>query len=92
MEADSYSRSEPLFLVVTRQVPKLFYLYLVRLEHTESYGSYPTCSNPTWPWLMYVRLGSPYLVAMLVGAARMYWNLFHLDGWMDDYYHFVSIF
>ena len=31
---------------------------------------------------MYVRLGSPYLVAMLVGAARMYWNLSHFDGWM----------
>ena len=38
--------------------------------------------SPTWPWLMYVRLGSPYLVAMLVGAARMYWNLAHFDGWM----------
>ena len=82
MEADSYRRSEPLLPVVTRQVAQLLDLYLVRLEHKESYGSYLTFSNPTWPWLMYVRLGSPYLVAMLVGAARMYWNLLHYDGWM----------
>ena len=79
MEADSYRRSEPLLPVVARQVAQLLDLYLVRLEQRESYRSYLTFSNPTWPWLMYVRLGSPYLVAMLVGAARMYWNLVHLD-------------
>ena len=72
MEADSYRRSEPLLPVVTRQVAQLLDLYLVRLEHTGKVMEVIQLVQITWPWLMYVRLGSPYLVAMLVGAARMY--------------------
>ena len=70
MNTDPNRRLEPLLPVVARQVPQLFELYLVRLEQVMEVLMYDFTSH-TWPWLMYMRLGSPYLVAVLVGVARM---------------------